>query len=166
MYYQDRKMLPKKNSDSKTVISKREIKARLENRRKKNLLSPHPVVTFLADQEKSFLETIEPLGYPKEHVYSIVDKGLRALEFNLLAELVAQREKEIAQQEDNPIALEALMTMDDKLKRGSEGPLITHASDNRGSEVNIEKLRPQVVKLYTKDKVPEKKFSEWYEFYY
>lgn len=140
---------PKKTGDTKIPNLKKEIKRRLEERRNKNQRQQHPLVAYMGGIQRKFLEGIEAVGYNKDLVDDIMQSGLRALEFNLLAELVAQREKEINEAKNRPIHLVNISDQEDSPKL------------SRKSATELKQIDPVVVHLYTKDKVPEKKYKEW-----
>lgn len=142
-------LVPKKTGDTKIPNLKKEIKRRLDERRVKNARQQHPIVAYLAGIRHKFLHGIEPVGYSGNMVQEIMDSGLRALEFNLLAELIAQKEKEISEAKNKPIHL---ANISDK----GDSPRLS-----RQSEADLKHIDPFVVNLYTKDKVPEKKYKEW-----
>jgi hypothetical protein len=167
-YYLAREMYPKKNTDSKVTTSKREIKKKLEEKRRKSEKTVHPIVEYLSHIEKSFIESVQPVGYNLEIVKDIIENwGLRAYEFNLLAELVAEREKELEESENKPIKMPELAQIpaspDFKHPPSKKKKIdpFEEREDSALTEVTLKQLEPTEYKLYTKDQVPEGKKNEW-----
>jgi hypothetical protein len=142
-------IFPKKSPETKGSNSKREIKRKLKEKRSKNNKMPHPVSVYLATVKEKFIKGIEPVGYDMRLIEEISSSGLRALEFNLLAELLAQKEKEILDAQNQPINLQ-------NFSDEEASPKLSKKSTD-----DIKKIEPLITKLFTKDKVPEKKFREW-----
>lgn len=110
---------------------------------------PHPISVYLSSVKEKFIKGIEPVGYNMKLIQEITSGGLRALEFNLLAELLAQREKEILDAQNQPINLQ-------NFSDEEASPKLPKKSTD-----DMKKIEPMITKLFTKDKVPEKKFREW-----
>ena len=142
-------IFPKKSPETKGSNSKREIKRKLKDKQSKNKKLPHPISVYLSTVKEKFLKGIEPVGYNMGLIDEITAEGLRALEFNLLAELLAQREKEIMEAQNQPINLDNFSDEEVNQKL------------SRKSTDDFKKIEPVITKLYTKDKVPDKKFKEW-----
>lgn len=142
-------IFPKKSPEAKGSNSKREIKRKLKEKRSKNYKMPHPISVYLATVKEKFIKGITPVGYDMNLINEITENGLRALEFNLLAELLAQMEKERLEAKNQPINL-ANMSDEEATPKLS-----------RKTTDDTKMIEPMITKLYTKDKVPEKKFREW-----
>jgi hypothetical protein len=144
---------PKKVKDSKEKNSKNEIKKKLEARKKKNSSKVHTIVEYLSELKGKFINEVKPLGYNQNLVEEILMNGLQAKEFNLLSEIVAKKEKEVQEKDQQPMQIR-------KLDADYTELLPSLVKNNTIDEEEM-KVRPDRKDLYIRDKVPEKKSKEW-----
>lgn len=150
-----------KTSDNKASNSKREIKKELEARKVKTKGLSHVVTAYLDGARQRFVSEALDVGYSGGIVEQVVSSGIQALDFNLLAENVAAKEKELEAQQEQPINLPTLASDREITTKPSK-------SGERGGRLELglppaemQKLEPQVLRVFTKDKVPQQKFQEW-----
>ena len=148
-----------KTSDNKASNSKREIKKELEARKGKTKGLSHIVTTHLSGTKQRFIGEAMDVGYSSSIVDQVVASGIQALDFNLLAENVAAKEKELEAQQEQPINLPTLAS-DRDLPRPKQGDKVARLELGI-PPAEMQKLEPQVTRLFTKDKVPQQKFQEW-----
>lgn len=149
----------KKMSDKKATNSKREIKKELEARKGRNQATVHPVTAYLEKLKDRFVLEAKNVGYNAGIVDQVMASGIQAMEFNLLAETVAAKEKELEAEEEKPIHIPTLAS-DTEIGRPSKQKSI-RVEMTAVDRTELKKLEPQVVKLFTKDKVPQKKYQEY-----
>jgi len=181
----------KKVNDPKNKRSKREIKSKLENRKKKNASRPHPVLNYLKPLEKIFIDRFKPLGFDMILVNKIVRHGIQANSFNLMIENIAKEENEILEKEKEPIKVAELCEENEYLDMNKKAKkeflkaddliskvdfdeeniigqavrqavtLIENGADVAQSLKKKQRILPEMIHLFPKDSMPKKKTEEW-----
>lgn len=106
----------KKTKDNKNKWSKKEIRRKLESRKRKNFGKIHPIESYLLPTKLKFIESFIPLGYNPDLVESIIENGISSYSFNLMTQLITIHQKEEKKKEGQPISVISLM-QPEELKR-------------------------------------------------
>ena len=161
---------PQKSSDSKAKSAKKEIKEKMA---KKKFLAPtsvHPIVAHLKTLEEKFIRDIKRVGYEESLVDCIFREGIPASDFNLFAEIIAEKQNQNLELEQKPIEVPqpdqelggpATSSQNLAASKTSFFQLEPARPERASKKADLHKLEPTVSKLYTKDKIPKKKFEEW-----
>ena len=120
-YMKMMKIVPKKTKDSKNKWSKREIRRKLESRKKKNVNKVHPIVKYLQPLQTKFEKSFKPLGYDIQIVERILKEGIPAHSFNLMTEIISQIEQERTNHVMKPIQIASLYNEEVINLKGMEG---------------------------------------------
>lgn len=103
----------KKAKDSKNKWSKREIRRKLESRKRKNFGKEHPIEQYLQPTKQKFIESFVPLGYSHSLVETIIEEGISSYSFNLMTQLITLHQKQEKKKENLPINITSLMKEDE-----------------------------------------------------
>ena len=169
----------KNNDNNKSLSSKKEIKKRLISKKNRNKNTVHPIVSYLSYNESSFKKEIMRIGYNEKLVEEIMQTGISTHDFNLFAEIISHKEKEIVEQDNKPINISNTNNANDNIDTSNnmngnnEVQMNSNTNINRNNTINsnnriyesnlnlYNKLKPTTVNLYTKDKVPKHEYHEW-----
>jgi len=166
---------PQKSSDSKTKSAKKEIKEKMAKKKSLSSTPEHPIVAHLRNLKESFKDSIKRAGYDEGLRDSIFSEGIAASDFNLFAEIISEKQNLNLQLEQKPVDAPQQHSEAVSAPLGSSANL-THTKisfnqleslerlpqqDRAGRKADPSRLEPTVSKLYTKDKIPEKRFKQW-----